>query len=225
MTTTPVDLEPLLSGHQSPQRAFRYSPDRWRAWTGHLDGVGELLDGLPPALDRATTATVVDDVLPGHVAAAFTVAMIWGHGTSGYGPYRTARVLTGSRRPDGLPLSLAVEDRLRESATVAREGGPVEGYRYLNNAPGKIAGLGPAFFTKWLYFVTARGSAGAASAAPVLDALVLRWLAGRGVPLPAGSTEHYARYVELLGSWGKPHGLAPAEVEERIFRLIRSDGT
>lgn len=225
MTTTPVDLEPLLSGHLPPQRAFRYSPDHWRAWTGHLDGVGEVLEGLPPALDRATTATVVNNVLTGQVAAAFAVAMIWGHGTSGYGPYRTAAVLTASRRPAGLPLSPAVEDRLRESATVARDRGPVEGYRYLNNSPGKIAGLGPAFFTKWLYFVTVRGSMGTASAAPILDALVLGWLAARAVPLRAGCTDDYARYVELLGSWGKPHGLAPAEVEERIFRLIRNDGT
>jgi hypothetical protein len=225
MTTTPVDLEPLLSADQSQQRAFRYSLERWRAWTGHLDGVGEVLDGLPRALDRRTTAMVVDHALPGNVAAAFTVAMIWGHGTSGYGPYRTARVLTGSREPAGLPLSPAVEDRLRESATVARERGPVEGYRYLNNSPGKIAGLGPAFFTKWLYFVTVRGSVGTASAAPVLDALVLRWLAARAMPLRAGSTDDYARYVELLSSWGKPHGLAPAEVEERIFRLVRNDGT
>ena len=99
MITAPADLEPLLSGHHPPQRAFPYSADRWRAWTGHLDGVGGVLDGLPPAVGRATVATVVEDLLPQHVIGAFTVAMIWGHGGSGYGPYRTAWVLTGSRQP------------------------------------------------------------------------------------------------------------------------------
>lgn len=68
------------------------------------------------------------------------------------------------------------------------------------------------------------GESTAAAAAPVLDALVLRWLASRGVLLRAGYTDDYARYVELLGSWGEPHGLTPAEVEEGIFRATRDDG-
>lgn len=37
----------------------------------------------------------------------------------------------------------------------ASDDGAVEGYRFLNNRPGKVAWLGPAFFTKWLYFITA----------------------------------------------------------------------
>ena len=61
--------------------------------------------------------------------------------------------------------------------------------------------------------------------APVLDALVIEWLASHGGPsLRAGYTVDYAQYVETLRSWGAPHGLGPANVEERIFRLIRDDG-
>lgn len=225
MQLVPRELEPLLSGEHHPQRGFSYPAERWRGWAGHLEGNGRVLGALPRELDRRTAARLVEGLLPGDVVGAFTVAMIWGHGTSGYGPYRTARVLTADSSPRNARVSPGVRSRLGESVEVAQEGGPVEGYRFLNNHPGKVGGLGPAFFTKWLYFVTARGDAGSATAAPVLDALVIAWLASHGGPsLRAGYTDDYARYVETLRSWGAPHGLAPANVEERIFRLIRNDG-
>lgn len=225
MQAVPRDLEPLLSGEHTAQRSFSFPVARWRSWTGHLERNGPMLDALPAELDRRMTARLVEDLLPGDVTAAFTVAMIWGHGFSGYGPYRTAKVLTAAPSPRTAPVSTVVRDRLGESVEVSRQRGAIEGYRFLNNGTGKIAGLGPAFFTKWLYFVTARGQASAAAAAPVLDALVMSWLgAHAGVLLRPGYTDDYARYVETLTAWGAPHSLAPADVEERIFRLIRNDG-
>ena len=142
MNSVPRDLEPLLSGNHSPQRAFSYPGDRWRAWVEQLDGISPVLDSLPTELDRSTTARIVEGLLPANVAGAFTVAMIWGHGWSGYGPYRTARVLSGAERPAGAPLSPAVLGQLEESVEAARNGGAVAGYRFLNNRPGKVDGLG-----------------------------------------------------------------------------------
>lgn len=225
MQPAPSALEPLLAGEHGPQRAFSFPGVRWRKWTAHLDRNSAMLNALPDALDRRAAARLVEDLLPGDVTAAFTAAMIWGHGSSGYGPYRTAKILTAAPSPEIAPVAPAVRDRLGESVEVARDRGAVEGYRFLNNRPGKISGLGPAFFTKWLYFVTARGDSAAADAAPVLDALVISWLStGAGVSLRAGYTDDYARYIETLTSWGAVHGLTAPEVEERIFRLIRSDG-
>jgi len=80
-------------------------------------------------------------------------------------------------------MSDAVVDKLAQSVTIALRDGAVEGYRLVNNTDGKVAGLGPAFFTKWRYFVTARGDASSRVAAPVLDVLVLTWLRARGVRL------------------------------------------
>lgn len=151
--------------------------------------------------------------------------MIWGHGLSNYGAYRTARVLTTQKNPKGAPLSDAVAGRLSESVNIARGQGPVEAFRYLNNRPGKVAGLGPAFFTKWLFFTTARGDTTSLHAAPVLDELVVNWLRRQAhISLRPGRTDDYARYIGVLTEWGKPHGLTPAQVEERIFRAIRDDG-
>ena len=222
MQPVPDVLERLLSRERSAQRAFAYPAERWREWTGHLDGNRAMLDALPTAVDRTTTANLVEDLLPDDVTAAFTVAMIWGHGGSGYGPYRTAKILTGGAlSPKAAPVAPATRERLAKSAEIARDRGAVAGYRVLNNQPGKVAGLGPAFFTKWLYFTTARGDLRTATAAPVLDALVISWLASNaGLLLRAGCTDDYARYVETLMTWGAPHGLSASEVEERIFGLV-----
>jgi len=59
----------------------------------------------------------------------------------------------------------------------------------------------------------------------VLDALVIEWLGqAAGVWLRAGYSDDYARYVDLLSSWGAARHLAPAQVEEQIFGLIRAGG-
>ncbi len=62
--------------------------------------------------------------------------MIWGHGWSGYGPYRTARISTGARTPWGAPVSADVVGRPVESADVVRREGPVEGGKDLSITPG-----------------------------------------------------------------------------------------
>lgn len=203
MHAVPAPLVPLLERDVAAQRAFAFPVDRWRAWTGAFAGVGPVLDELPTALDRRETACLVHDLLPDNVAGAFVVSMIWGHGTSGYGPYRTASVLTGTRPPASADASPGVLGRLATSVETARGAGAAAGYRYLNNRPGKISGLGPAFLTKWLYFVTARGDAESPTAAPVLDALVIRWLGSHSdLALRAGRTDDYARYIETLSAWG-----------------------
>lgn len=165
------------------------------------------------------------------VVSAFVATMVWGHGESGYGPYRTARILSGGSAPskpsiDGrsrvVPSAQAVE-RLGASAELVRSGGAPAAYRYLNARVGHVAGLGPAFFTKWLYFATAGSDPYGRDAAPILDALVLNWLnTHAGTKLRAGYTDEYARYIDLLGSWA-PDGFTPVMVEATIFRLAREE--
>lgn len=220
----PEELAQLLQEGHVPQRAFGWPRPRWRRWLQGVDGSDDFLTRLPDALDRRTTAAVVQNHLTdGQVASAFVAAMIWGHGYAGYGPYRTACVLTGRSAPRGAPADAAVLDKLYASAEWVRDPGPVEAYRYLNNE-GKVSGLGPAFFTKWLYFTSASDPYGP-QAAPVLDQLVTTWLDHHAdVRLRYARTDDYARYLALLHSWGEPHGRTAVQVEEAIFRLIRDDG-
>lgn len=225
-TGPPAPLAALLVEPHVPQQAFAWPRDRWIRWFDGHDGVREVLQDLEDRIDRRRGVELIQRLLAqDDAASAFVVAMVWGHGWSGYGPYRTAAVLTANRRPRGHSLDREVVARLEESARLAREEGGVSAFRYLSNE-GHIAGLGSAFFTKWLYFTSAADGHNSSSAAPVLDRLVLDWLrSAADVRLRPGRTSDYGRYVDLLQSWGKPHDRNAVQVEETIFRLIRDDGT
>ncbi|MEV4900107.1 hypothetical protein AB0K08_02045 [Citricoccus sp. NPDC055426] len=59
-----------------------------------------------------------------------------------------------------------------------------------------------------------------------MDQLIIRWLRSKAsIHLKPARTAEYERYIETLQRWGMPYGLAPADVEERIFRLIRNNGS
>jgi hypothetical protein len=156
--------------------------------------------------------------------------MVWGYGTVGYGPYRTARALTGTlwprREQAAAPTTLA---SLEKSLRKFRNAGPVEAFRYLMNPPksrgeqtGKIPYLGAAFFTKWLYFATCEGDPANGAAALILDRLVRGWLDRRaGLELRLGVTADYARYLDVMHTWAADLGGTPPQVEETIFLLAR----
>lgn len=221
----PTHLEELLTSPHIRQRGFSWPKKRWVDWLSAIEGSKELLESLPSSVDRTTTASKVHacihrDAIP----EAFIACMVWGHGHSGYGPFRSARILSGSSKPTKQPVDLTVVDRLRTSIDRIQAKGPAEAYRYLNNE-GHIAGFGSAFFTKWLYFISAGENPYGAQAAPVLDQLVIRWLRDyASVSLRYGRTSDYAKYLELLEHWGAAHERTQVQVEEGIFRLIRNDG-
>jgi hypothetical protein len=108
---------------------------------------------------------------------------------------------------------------LRTAAEVVRTQGPVEGFRYMNNA-GRIKYLASAFFTKWLYFASALTSADDPNAAPILDDRVREWLEKHaGVILDISRTPDYQRYFDALTGWGEMYGRTPVQVEKAIFGL------
>lgn len=80
----------------------------------------------------------------------------------------------------------------------------------------KIRNLGPAFFTKHLYFA---GGGDPSHPCCILDenvALALRETCGwKSLPLKGWLASAYQRYVTLLGTWADEHGLGRADVIER----------
>ncbi|MEG3614647.1 hypothetical protein [Isoptericola haloaureus] len=177
----------------------------WARWLDGIDGAEAGLEVLPRELDRAQMCRLAEMLLGSdQVVGAFVVTMVWGHGDTGYGPFRTRQALTGQEKPQGFALSTGVVERLTESVAIARRNGPVEGFRYLaNDSRGRIKHLGPAFFTKWLYAATARGVHDREGAAPVLDDRVLTWVNSHtDLALRPWRTDDYAAYIEALTAWG-----------------------
>ncbi|WP_328603169.1 hypothetical protein OG943_24105 [Amycolatopsis sp. NBC_00345] len=200
---------------EPPQPASRWSRDPWlKLFPGHH----AFLDALPDGIDRAeATRHAERAVTPEGAELAFLVAMIWGYGRVGYGAWRTARVLAENPH--------AVE-RLAEVALVARDHGGRAAFRNLADEP--LRYLGVAFGTKYLRFVTTAQSPDHASA-PILDAVVRRWLATHAdlrLNINEWRPDVYEQYVDLLTSWSTKLDLATDTVEELIFRsAISQDGS
>ena len=189
------------------QPASSWSRDSWRK---QFPDHRSFLDALPEHIDRGeATRHAAHAVTPEGAELAFLVAMIWGYGRVGYGAWRTARVLT--ENPHAV-------DRLAEVARVAQEHGGLAAFQDLADKP--LRYLGVAFGTKYLRFVTAAQSSNRASA-PILDAVVRRWLATHAdvrLNIDEWRPEVYGQYFALLTLWSTKLDLTADTVEELIFR-------
>ncbi|WP_162834514.1 hypothetical protein [Amycolatopsis circi] len=215
MTTTPGEIPIPAALTATVQRwqdqgkpeqpPIRWSRDPWRR---HFPSHHAFLDALPERIDRAeATLHAAHAVTSEGAERAFLAAMIWGYGRVGYGPWRTSRVLT--ENPDAL-------DRLAKVAAVARDQGGLAAFRDLAGEP--LRYLEVAFGTKYLRFVTAAQSQ---DSAPILDAVVRRWVAthtGVRLLIDGWRPEVYETYVGLLTSWSAQLELSVDTVEELIFR-------
>lgn len=158
---------------------------------------------------------------------AFVVAMIWGYGPVPYGPFRTHRIMA---RPE-------FADELAEVTRVAIEHGGVAAYRLVHQRRSEKPGaagiflkwLGPAFGTKYIYFITRANQHGQVT--PVLDEVVRRWFAinASAANVHIGyQWEHpdrYGNFVDTVHEWGRELGIAADDVEYLIFAQQQaSDG-
>jgi hypothetical protein len=171
------------------------------------------LASLPNPLDRqaVTEACASAAASPNEAVQGFIAAMIWGYGRVGYGPFRTARVLTGNQRSPAL---------LQEAARrVQRSGGPAS-FEWL--ADHRLHGLGVSFATKYLFFVYPD----APEPALILDRLVRSWL-GRNIgwsPRLDWRTADYRKYISTVVNWATQLGISPDTVEYLMFtREVESD--
>jgi len=140
----------------------------------------------------------------------FLAAMIWGYGKVGYGPYRTAHVLSDTA---GAAATLA------EVAGVARDEGGPAAFELL--ADNHLLGLGVAFATKYLFFCAAAGDG---TPALVLDRLVRGWLArNAGWSLRLDwRVGAYREYVETVTSWASELGCDASDLEFLMFAAAAS---
>lgn len=230
MTTHPA-IPPVLSSvlarEPEPQGSFPWHRDPWKREFHDLPEILGVLSQLPDRVDRESTRHIVlDELKAGRVLAAFVCVMIWGYGTTGVGPLRTRWVLTGVKNRDAAqePPLPSVEKHLAASVDTVRTKGPLEAFRVMRNE-GKIKHLGSAYFTKWLYFASALDGPDDSQATPILDQQVATWLKTHAeIHLDVNRTESYARYLDLLTTWGDTYGRSRVQVEKAIFGLATGRG-
>lgn len=153
---------------------------------------------------------------------AFLVAMIGRYGRVGYGPSRVAQMIAEPHFLDGLADLTRV--------TLA-EGG-VGGYQRVRDARhsekrdrGFPKHLGPAFGTKYMYFLTKAQPVKGQEVSPVLDSVVRMWFR-RSVDVVAanveiggnwGYPERYETYVTTMQARAEERGIPADDIERLIF--------
>lgn len=206
-TVVPSAIERVVREAPITQPGIRWPAKSWSARFPHF---AVRLAALPSLLDRDTAKKEAGMASKDREAAAwgFLVAMIWGYGSTGYGPWRVEQMFGSISDP---------ATALHRVACVLFEQGPEEAYSILAGES-RMSKLGPAFGTKFLYFCRQPESG---RNALILDRLVADWLAQnsdiRINPVP-WSRRTYARYLERMHEWAERLSVLPEEVERSIFQ-------
>jgi hypothetical protein len=194
---------------------------------GVLDGVSWTADG-ERAVDLPPSWRQVEEV-PAHVREALRIGRsdllavashcrgtgswapllacvnAWGYGQSGYGAWRTRRILD---LPD-------LEVRLDAAIATLDADGPLEAYYQLNNE-GHLHGWGPMLFTRFLDAADLRGSGRALGLDPALATAVNGLVPGSNLGAADWGTAEYAFYLGLLHRISDEVGVAPTAGEAAL---------
>jgi hypothetical protein len=207
-----ASMRPLETAHADCELGQVF--ELGRGWTA---GCATGFPGGETRVSRAqVTERVQGEVHGGDPIAALAWCNAWGYGASGY----------GVRRHNDVAAQSSVESGLRRAIQLIEENEPIEAYYALNNrSEAHVRGLGPAFFTKFLYFVHRGRHGSEPSSNPdhpvplILDAIVARQMRVLGIPgAPRGNagwrTPDYAFY---LGFANAVTDGPPEKVEAELF--------
>lgn len=192
-----------------------------QAWSRQLPEYASFFDGLDTDhLDRVEAVERSPEVVDEDTAAeVFLLAMLWGYGPVGYGPFRTRRILD---RPEA-------KSELLEVARVAQQEGGLAAFELVaarrRSTSAFLKWLGPAFGTKYIYFLTAMNPE--LQPAPVMDAVVYRWFRkhapDRSLRVDYWDSVSYRRFLDSLAEWAQEighrygHEIGLDDVEYLIF--------
>ncbi|MFF0086036.1 hypothetical protein ACFYR1_41045 [Streptomyces canus] len=181
-------------------------------WPAALDDCPH--SGRWPRVDRRAVFAIAHqtDTVEGR-RHLFVASLVWGTGTKAQSVNRRARIFQHSSPAD-------IDARLCEALDVLRERGAVDAYRAFNNDH-RIPHLGPAFFSKVLYFA-GHDTAVSHHRPVILDSVVSRALKAEGVadgswPENGWSSDRYRLYVDGVHSYARSRGVLPDQVEAALF--------
>lgn len=186
----------------------------WRKadWVRCFPAHATFLRRQPGLLDRAAVARAAARATDDRDAAeaAFLLSKAWGEGKNGYGCTRAL---------ESFDLTADIGGRLLDVArTLHAEGAAAAYARMCDGGDCRIVNLGPAFGTKFLYFVQPPSFR---QRALIHDRVVAKWLrehAGLALGTDKWSMARYARYLDQMHEWAEVLDCEPDEVELNIFR-------
>ncbi|MGW1541376.1 8-oxoguanine DNA glycosylase OGG fold protein [Streptomyces sp. NPDC002309] len=180
-------------------------------WPGELDAC-PIVAGRA-RVDRSTVFDISRraDTVEGR-RHLLTASLVWGSGTKARSVARHTRIFTSSSASD-------IDAHLAAVLRVLRREGAVRAYFAFNNDE-RIKFLGPAFFTKVLYFAGHDHPVGPWRPL-ILDSVVARSLraADAEVKWSRGgwTTPRYGRYLSLAHDYAGVAGVLPDQVEAALF--------
>jgi hypothetical protein len=142
----------------------------------------------------------------------FLATMAWGHGTTGYGWWRTARAAASRRRNQYGKLC----DRVRAQVEAARRS-PESAFDSWSRKDSRISFVGPAFASKLAYFSVPDESA--AHRRPLIadDNTAWSFWAFTNITDTRTSREKYESYIRVLHGWAAATKLRPDAFERALF--------
>ncbi|MFF9351537.1 hypothetical protein [Streptomyces sp. NPDC014734] len=200
-------------------QAISFDPQQWISRLPNDEWWPRRLADLPrvgrwPIVDRRSVFRMAEHTdTPEGRRDLLMAALVWGTGTRAREVARRARVFHAND-PDRL------DERIRSAKAEIDGGDPVAAYRVLNDRHARVKHLGPAFFSKYLYFATADRPAGErrpliidSNVALALNELSdQEWRANE-----RWDSTKYASYLELAHAWAERWGTEPDVVERKLF--------
>ncbi|MFJ7147601.1 hypothetical protein ACIQVT_05270 [Streptomyces sp. NPDC100445] len=214
-TGTPVPDRAEVLG-----RAIPFDRTRWLSVLPGGDWWPDELDDCPtvggrPRVDRETVFGIARRAdTPQGRRHLLTAALVWGTGTKAQSVARRARIFTSPRSQD-------IEAHLASALGLLRREGAEAAYSAFRETR-RIKFLGPAFFTKVLYFAGHEQCDPVVAPRPlILDRYVALALRAEAPDekwrLGGWTTQRYLRYLTFAHDQAQRVGVRPDQIEAALF--------
>ncbi|MFD4903934.1 8-oxoguanine DNA glycosylase OGG fold protein [Kitasatospora purpeofusca] len=201
-------------------QAIPFDKDRWIPllpdatwWPAELDDCPRV--GRWPRVDRRTVFSVACRAATAETNRHLLVAaLVWGTGTKAREVRRRGRIFAHTSAAE-------LDARLGAALTALREKGAAEAYWAFNNDH-RIPHLGPAFFTKVLYFAGDEAVSGPHRPL-ILDSVAVTVLKELGIvderwPVSGWKTNQYRQYLVAAHNLARQRAVRPDQIEAALFR-------